>query len=416
MTKQNKRLIVQKFGGSSVASPARLRRVAKIIAETKGPCSLVAVVVSAMGEETNRLLALAGELDIPADAPERDVLLATGEQVSATLLVACLNAQGLNARVFCAHQIGFLTTSEHGEAKFSRLLSPTLSEALEVGVIPVITGFQGVDQSGHITTLGRGGSDLTAVAIASALNADECQIYTDVDGVYTADPRVVPAAQRIDEIACSTMIDYALAGAGVLQDRCLNMAEREGVRIRVLSSYLPGEGTRIHPMQTPGSEAAKIKGVACTPGYTLISLSNLTQRPGLLSYLLSVFAPKALPISMLSHVMTGAGLSTVQLAVTSDLVPVVRGAFEVLQAGEFPQSSFIEMPCLAKLTLPGVGLDRGAGLLMAASGALSSEGVDPVATCCSSTQIEFLIDESQSKRLVRVLHDLFCLRGSPQVS
>lgn len=390
-----KSLIIQKFGGSSVASVTRIQRVANIISSSLQQGLRVVVVVSAMGGETNRLDELAREVGFSA-GPELDVLLASGEQVSAALLAMALQKLGVKAASYCGHQVRFLTSNDHQNAQIKFVETHALQQAIDQGVVPIVAGFQGVNEAGAITTFGRGGSDLTAVALSAALRAQECRIYSDTDGVYTADPRVVANAQKLTQVSLPLMMDYALAGAKILQPRCLQLAIKESVPVRVLSSYGVGEGTLLLPEQQIAAEGSSVQGVATLPDFTLCRLTELTERPGLLSYVMALLTSVGLPVG--------------------DLVRY--GAGELLLAGRWEQhyplltSVAAELRCqlswqsgLTKLTVVGFGLTGQGGCFGRLVSVLSQEGLDPLAISAGSSRIEILLTEKQAIRAARCLHE-----------
>ena len=390
-------LVIQKFGGSSVANVARIQRVARIIQDSLKSGLRVVAVVSAMGGDTNRLDAMARELGVSSGA-ELDVLLASGEQASAALLAMALQELGIEAASFCGHQVRFLTSYDYQNAWIESVETHALQQAMDRHIVPIVAGFQGVNNQGAVTTFGRGGSDLTAVALSAALRARECQIYTDTDGVYTADPRIVSNAQKISTISLPLMMEYAQAGAKVLQPRCLELAIKESVPVRVLSSYGAGEGTLLTPGDPNIAEGAFVQGIATSEGYSLFRLSDLPPRPGAVSYCLAALAV--------------AGLPPIE-------VVLVVGA-ELLLAGKWAlsephalQAVAAEIGCtcsrietgLTKLTLVGCGLTGDSGLFQRVCSLLSKEGVDPISISASSSRIEALLAPNQAGRVARALHE-----------
>jgi aspartate kinase len=388
-------LIVQKFGGSSVASVARIQRVAQIIYDSIERGSQVVAVVSAMGGETNRLDDMAREVGFSTGA-ELDVLLASGEQASAALLAMALQKLGVEAASFCGHQVRFLTSSDHQNARIQSVETHALQQAMEQAIVPIVAGFQGVNEQGALTTFGRGGSDLTAVALSAALRAKECQIYTDTDGVYTADPRVVADAQKLTTIALPLMVGYAQAGAKILQPRCLELATKESVPLRVLSSYGAGEGTLLTPEESLVAEGSVVQGIATQSGYELCRLSGLADRPGLLGYVLATLRAAGLPAGELLRYSGGelvvAGQWSADTALLEGVVAELSCELE-LQSG------------LSQLSLIGCGLTGDSGCFESACRALSQEGVDPLAMSAGSSRIEVLLADNQVARAIRCLHD-----------
>ncbi|MBX3307335.1 MAG: aspartate kinase, partial [Nitrospira sp.] len=253
-------LIVQKYGGTSVGTIERIHRVADRVARTRQEGNQVVVVLSAMSGETDRLIKLAHEVTATPDDREMDMLLSTGERVTVALLAMELRGRGIDARSFTGRQVGIMTDSAHTKARIARVTAGRLREALDQGVVPVVAGFQGINEQSDVTTLGRGGSDLSAVAVAAALKADRCIIFTDVDGVYTADPNIVPAAKRIDKISYEEMLEMASLGAKVLQTRSVEFAAKFNVPVEVNSSFKEGKGTLVTKEDTD-MEAAAVAGV-----------------------------------------------------------------------------------------------------------------------------------------------------------
>lgn len=407
--KRSDQLIIQKFGGSSVSSLSRLQRVAGIIRDSIEGGSSVVAVVSAMGNETSRLDAMAREMGV-ASGVELDVLLSSGEQASAALLAMALNQLGVKAASFCGHQVRFLTSSDHQNAWVESVEVENLQQALAQQVVPVIAGFQGVDSHGAITTFGRGGSDLTAVALGAALQASECQIYSDTDGVYTADPRIVPSAQKHLRIAMPLMMDYAQAGAGILQARCLELAAKGSVPVRVLSSYGASEGTLLEPGDVERLEAGVVQGVANRAGYGLLRFSGLSDRPGLVSYCLAAF--ESLGLGAAEVVQFGVVGDCRELVIATQNCLGGESLSELERvAGELGCEGFIVQDDLVKLTMVGYGLTGRSGIFREACSLLSKEGIDPISVSAGVSRIEFLLDSECAVRAARGLHDRFVINA-----
>jgi aspartate kinase len=395
-------LIIQKFGGSSVADVSRIQRVARIVRDSVNAGTQVVVVVSAMAHDTDHLDSKAREIGVTSGA-ELDVLLSSGEQASAALLAMALQKMGIEAASFCGHQVRFVTSSDHQSARLKAVETGALRKAIAQQVVPVVAGFQGVDEAGALTTFGRGGSDLTAVALSAALQARECQIFTDTDGVYTADPRVVTNAQKISEIALPLMAEYAQAGAKVLQSRCLELANKESVPVRVLSSYRGGDGTLLTP-ELAVSESASVQGIATLGGYSLFRFSGLPDRPGLVSYCLAGFEGlgfASAEVVQLSGVQSSRELLLAAKTRTSEGVLKRLNAFASELGCQF---SCLE-DGLVKLTIVGSGLTGQLGYFHQACSILSKEGVDPVSISASSSRIEVLLDAGVAAGATRALHE-----------
>lgn len=396
-------LVIQKFGGSSVASVSRIKRVASIIRNSIDNGAQVVAVVSAMGGETDRLDSLAREVGIDS-GPELDVLLSSGEQASAALLAMALQKMGVQAASFCGHQVRFMTSSDHQGARLEAVETGVLHDAMSRQVVPIVAGFQGVNNEGALTTFGRGGSDLTAVALSAALCARECQIYSDTDGVYTADPRLVSNAQKMPEISLPLMMEYADAGAKILQPRCLELAAKESVPVRVLSSYAKGEGTLLTPEERSVAEGAYAQGIATTDGYRLFHFSGLPDRPGLVSYCLAAFENAGLvspEIVQLAGVSASREFSVAAKGLVSDTALTQLQVFAKELGCEFHSDG----GGLVKLTIVGCGLTAKSGYFHQACSILSGEGVDPLSVSAGTSRIELLLRADQSIRSLRALHE-----------
>ena len=296
-------LIVQKYGGTSVGSVDRIRNVARRIARYRREGHQLVVVVSAMSGETNRLLALAKELSSAPDPRELDVVAATGEQVTIGLLAIALKSMGVDARSYTGAQVRILTDSAYTKARILEIDDAAMRRDLEAGTVVIVAGFQGVDAAGNITTLGRGGSDTSGVALAAALAADECQIYTDVDGVYTTDPRIVPEARRLDKVTFEEMLEMASLGSKVLQIRSVEFAGKYKVKLRVLSSFedpeVTGKGTLITFEEDDDMEQAIISGIAFQRDEAKITLMGVDDRPGIAAAILGSIAAANLDVDMI---------------------------------------------------------------------------------------------------------------------
>ena len=351
-----------------------------------------------MGGDTDRLNSLAAELGVQSGA-ELDVLLASGEQASAALLAMALQQMGVEAASFCAHQVYIKTTCIHQQARIESVEPEGLQKALGQGITPVVTGFQGISENGRIMTLGRGGSDLTAVAVAAALSAGECQIYTDIDGVYSADPRIVANAQKIESIDLPLMTEYAQAGAGVLQSRCLDLASKESVSLRVLSSYASQDGTRLVPAKQV-KEASCVIGIAKRSGYQLLQVQDLPERPGLLSYCLAAFKKIGLRYEMLQF--SGESLL---LSLNGRIDKPLLAEIDLLLKEFDGKAAYQVQAGLTKVTVVGLGLDAEQGVFLSVCSTLSKEGVDPYLLSFCSTRIEMLLPNFSAERVICALHE-----------
>jgi len=399
--------IVQKFGGTSLATIDRIRNAARITAETNQNETKVIAVVSAMVGETDRLVELAKTL--PNNSRELDAILATGEQVSAALFAMALQELDIKSQSFNGMQLPIHTTLHHGRARITEIKLDLIKNCLTQNIVPIITGFQGINEENEITTLGRGGSDLTAVAIANAIAAKECQIYTDVDGVYTCDPRVVPAAQRLDQVTFDEMMELASQGSKVLQDRSLEYAGKHEVPIRVLSSLEKGNGTlvKFDPKRAP--DAPMISGVALARDQAQITLCGIPQRPGLASYILSAIGNANIDVDMIVQNLKSESQ-------TVDFSFIIHrhdfdAAYQIAEtvAADLQAQKILASNQLAKLSLVGIGMRSHAGVASKMFSALGREGIDIHLISAGELKITAVIDEKYLEIGARTLHQAFDL-------
>ena len=400
-------LIVQKFGGSSVADLDRIRQVARIVTETKREGHAVVVVVSAMYGETDRLIRLAQTLT-ESNPREYDALISTGEQMSAALLSLALTALQQPARSYTAAQIPIRTTTDHKKARILDIDPVLLQADIHAGCIPVVTGFQGVGEQGQMTTLGRGGSDITAVALAAALKADECQIYTDVDGVYTSDPKVVPAARRLEKITFNEMMELASLGAKVLQHRSLEFAGKYKVPLRVLSSLRKGPGTLI-TFEGETVEEALVSGIAFDRHQAKLTIQGIPERPGLASYILGAISKAKIDVDMIVQ-----NVPTVEESIDFSFT-IHRNdyseAFSIVKrvAQEMSARQVFGSDTVAKISLVGVGMRSHAGVASTMFSALGQEGIHIHLITATEIKISAVIDEKYLELGARSLHTAFGL-------
>ena len=402
-------LIVQKYGGTSVGSPERIKHVAQRIARFVAAGNQVVVVVSAMSGETNRLLALAKEVAPNPDPRELDVMVSTGEQVSIALLSMALMQLGLKARSYTGGQVRILTDSAHTKARIVEIDHAKLRTDLDAGYVLVVAGFQGVDERGNITTLGRGGSDTTGVALAAALGADECQIYTDVDGVYTTDPRIVPEARRLKTITFEEMLEMASLGSKVLQIRSVEFAGKYKVRLRVLSSFQEEcEGTLITFEDDAHMEQAVISGIAFSRGEAKITLLGVPDRPGIAYQILGPIGDANIDVDMIVQNVSHDGLTDFSFTVNHNDYP---RAMEILKSvdSHIKSRGVIGDERIAKVSVVGMGMRSHAGIASAAFRALAEEGINIQMISTSEIKISIVIDEKYTELAVRVLHKVFDL-------
>lgn len=396
-------LTVKKFGGTSVGSVARIKKVAKQVAadNTRSPATVV--VLSAMSGETNRLLALAKEFADRPDRREADVLVSTGEQVTVALFTIALRKLGVPAVSFLGHQIQIETDSVHGQARIKKVETDKVNEALRSGKIPVIAGFQGADVNGNVTTLGRGGSDTTAVAIASAIGADVCEIYTDVEGVYSADPRVCPSAHKLERISYDEMLELSSLGAKVLQIRSVEFAKRYGVPVHVRSSFSTTQGTWLVE-EDDKMESVIVSGVTSDLDQAKITLLRVPDRPGLAAKLFGPIAEEEIVVDM---IIQNAGAEqktdvtfTVPRSELEKALARVRKAAPEIGAGDIVSDSNV-----AKVSIVGLGMRSHAGVASRMFEVLAAEGINIQMISTSEIKISIIIDAKYAELAVRVLHD-----------
>ena len=385
----------------------RIHRVADRVAQTQRDRHQVVVVLSAMSGETDRLLKLAHEVTTAPDERELDMLLSTGERVTIALLAMELRGRGINARSFTGRQVGIITDSAHTKARIARVTADRIREALEQGVVPVVAGFQGINERSDVTTLGRGGSDLSAVALAAALKADRCIIFTDVDGVYTADPNIVPAAKRIDRISYEEMLEMASLGAKVLQTRSVEFAAKFNVPVEVNSSFKDGKGTLVTKEDTD-MEAVAISGVTGDRNQAKITIVGVPDRPGIAARILGPVAESQINVDMIIQNMSQAALTdlsfTVPRADLKKTVPIVQAVAKDIEA-----KSVSVTEAIAKVSLIGVGMRSHSGVAAKMFEVLSREGINILMISTSEIKISCVIDEKYLELAMRSLHSAFGL-------
>jgi aspartate kinase len=402
-------LIVQKYGGTSVGSPERIKHVAQRVARFASSGNQVVVVVSAMSGETNRLIGLAKEVAPSPDPRELDVMLSTGEQVTIALLSMALMQLGLRARSYTGAQVRILTDSAHTKARILDIENSNLRADLDAGYVVVVAGFQGIDEQGNITTLGRGGSDTTGVALAAALDADECQIYTDVDGVYTTDPRIVPKARRLRTITFEEMLEMASLGSKVLQTRSVEFAGKYRVRLRVLSSFQEGgEGTLITFEDDANMEKAIISGIAFNRDEAKITLLGVPDRPGIAYQILGPIGDANIDVDMIVQNVSHDGLTDFSFTVHSNDFQRTMEILKTVDA-HIKSRGVIGEERIAKVSVVGVGMRSHAGIASTAFRALAEEGINIQMISTSEIKISVVIDERYTELAVRVLHKVFDL-------
>lgn len=404
-------LIIQKYGGTSVGTVERIGAVADRVAATRAVGHDVVVVVSAMAGETDRLLGLARQIVEQPAGRELDVLLATGEQVSIALVSMALAARGRPARSYTGSQVHILTDSAHTKARILDIDGRRIRRDLQEGYVVVVAGFQGVDEHGNITTLGRGGSDTTAVALAAALGADECQIYTDVDGVYTTDPRIVPAARKLDRITYEEMLEMASLGAKVLQIRSVEFAQKYNVRLRVLSSFTEGEGTLI-TSEDPGMEEVVISGVTLNRNEAKVTVLGVPDKPGIASGILGPVAEANIEVDMIVQNVGADGTTDFTFTVSRNDYAEAMRILDRVAAGLGARAVEGD-DRIAKISLVGVGMRSHAGIAAKMFAALAAEGINIRMISTSEIKISVVVDEKYGELGVRTLHATFGLEHSP---
>lgn len=399
-------LIVQKYGGTSVGSPERIQAVAERIERFYKAGDQVVVVVSAMSGETNRLIALANEISKHPNKREIDVLLSTGEQVTIALLSMALQERGLKARSYTGWQIPLVTDSAHTKARIESIEQDKVRADLNNGAVVVVAGFQGIDENNNITTLGRGGSDTTAVALAAALNADECQIYTDVDGVYTTDPRVVDKAKRLDVITFEEMLEMASQGSKVLQIRAVEFAGKYNVPLRVLSSFKEGNGTLITVDDEVDMEKPVISGIAFTRDEGKLTLRGVPDTPGIAYKILGPIGDANIEVDMIVQNLGADGTTDFTFTVPRNDMERAKEILDQMQ-NELKAREVITNDKIAKIALVGVGMRSHAGVASKMFACLANEGINIEMIATSEIKISVVVSEKYLELAVRALHSAF---------
>ena len=405
-------LIVQKYGGSSVASIEQIQLVARKIKATQQAGHEVVVVVSAMGDETDRLDSLAHQITQTPSPRELDVLLASGEQVSIALLSMALHSLGCMAKSYTGGQVQILTNACHTKARIEHIGDQAIRADLALGNIVVVAGFQGVDKLGNITTLGRGGSDTTAVALAAALKADECQIYTDVDGVYTTDPRLVPAARRIPRITFEEMIEMASLGAQVVQIRAVEFAGKYNVPVRVLSTFQEGTGTLI-TFEEIGMEQPIVSGIAFNREEAKLTIRHVPDVPGVAAKILGPISAAHIEVDMIIQNIGDDGNTDFTFTVHRRDYDRARGLLEVISK-ELGAGAVIGDAKIAKVSLVGVGMRSHAGIASSMFTVLGKEAINIQLITTSEIKVSVVVDEKYLELSVRALHEAFALDEEPR--
>jgi len=399
-------LIVQKYGGTSVGTVERIEAVAKKVAASHQEGNQLVVAVSAMSGETNRLIDLANEISSDTNLREMDVLVSTGEQVTIALLCMALQKLGIDALSYTGSQVRILTDNAHGKARIKEIDSHRLQGALQAGKVVVVAGFQGVDEEGNITTLGRGGSDTTAVALAAALQADECQIYTDVDGVYTTDPRLVSDARRLDKITFEEMLEMASQGSKILQIRSVEFAGKYSVPLRVLSSFEEGPGTLISLEEDDQMEKPLVSGIAFNRDEAKLTIRGIPDQPGVAYKVLGAISEANIEIDVIVQNVAKDNSASITFTVNkTDLSQAEELLGEI--AKDLGALEVDSDKRIAKVSIVGVGMRSHAGVAAKMFEALSDEGINIQLITTSEIKITVVIEERYLELAVRALHSVF---------
>jgi len=396
-------LIVQKFGGTSVGSLERIANVAKRVAKTKEEGKDVIVVVSAMSGETNKLIEFAHFFSKTPDKKAMDLLLSSGERVTSALLNIALNEMGYPSTAMTGRQAGIYTDTTHTYARIDRIDSKPMKEALSSGKIVIVAGFQGVNESGCVTTLGRGGSDLTAVAIAGAMQADLCEIYTDVDGVYTTDPRIEPKAKKMDQVSYDEMLEFASLGAKVLQNRSVELAKKMSVNLVTRSSFNNNPGTLITKEENI-MEKPLVSGIALDKNQSRISLKGVEDRPGIASEIFNALANEAINVDMIVQTIGSDKKTEIDFTVPQSEIERVKTVMEGFS------NSICEIEYkknVAKVSIVGVGMKSHSGVAAKAFSTMAKEGINIGMISTSEIKVSMIIDEKYSELAVRALHEAY---------
>jgi aspartate kinase len=398
-------LLVQKFGGSSVADAECMRRVANRIRQDREDGNDIVVVVSAMGKTTDRLISLAREVHADPDDREYDQLLATGEQISISILAMALHHLGVDAVSMTGPQAGIRTDSAHTKAKITGIDPVRVRENLDKGRVVIVAGFQGLNPTADIATLGRGGSDLTAVAMAAALQADRCQIFTDVDGVYTSDPRIVPAARRLEVIAFDEMLELASMGAKVLQSRSVEFAKKYGVELEVLTSFERKPGTIVK--EASAMEDVLVRGVAADKNQAKVTLRGVKDTPGVAARLFKAVALAGINVDVIVQNISEEGETDISFTVGRDDLNDVRKCVKSLSDISFREDLYDNS--IAKVTIVGVGMRSHTGVASRMFEALAAHSINIQMISTSEIRVSVVIDEAAANTACQTLHTAFGL-------
>ena len=404
-------LIVQKYGGTSVGTIERIQAVADRVAASHRAGNQIVVAVSAMSGETNRLIGLAKEIDEQPSPREMDVLVSTGEQVTIALLCMALNKIGIDAISYTGGQVRILTDNAHGKARIQEIDGHRMEEDLQAGRVVVVAGFQGSDKDGNITTLGRGGSDTTAVALAAALNAEECQIYTDVDGVYTTDPRVVSNARRLEKITFEEMLEMASQGSKILQIRSVEFAGKYKVPLRVKSSFEDGPGTLISLEEDNQMEKPVVSGIAFNRDEAKLTIRGIPDQPGVAYKVLGAISDANIEIDVIVQNVAKDNSATITFTVHRNDLPTAQKILEQIES-DLGAREVNTDDKIAKISIVGVGMRSHAGVAAKMFEILAAEGINIQLITTSEIKITVVVEERYLELAVRSLHSGFDLDAS----
>jgi aspartate kinase len=399
-------LVVQKFGGTSVGDLDRIQNVANIVKKYADEGNQVVVVVSAMAGETNKLLDYANHFSKTPPQREVDLLVSSGERVTSALLSIALQAMGKDAIALTGRQAGIKTTNDHTKARIMDIDPSKMQKHLNEGKIVIIAGFQGINENGDVTTLGRGGSDLTAVAIAGALNADKCEIYTDVDGIYTTDPRIEPKAKKIDMISYDEMLELASLGAKVMQSRSVELAKKLNVDIEVKSSFKPEIKGTLITKETPDMEKVLVSGIALDKNQARVSIFGVEDRPGISAEIFGKLADKNINVDMIIQNVGKDNKANLTFTVPQTELELTK---EVLKEYENKSESIEYDDSIAKVSVVGVGMKSHSGVAATAFKTLANENINILMISTSEIKISMVIDEKYGELAVRALHKAYQL-------
>ncbi len=395
--------IVQKYGGTSVGDPEKLKHVARRVVETANAGNRVCVVVSAMGHTTDQLLELASQVSSAPHPRELDVLLTSGERISMALLAMAINDLGLEAVSFTGSQAGIVTDTSHGKARIVEMKRGRVHDALDEGQIAIVAGFQGVSTDKDITTLGRGGSDTTAVALAASLGADVCEIYTDVTGVFTADPRIVPGAKQIPRVTFEEMLELAACGARVLALRSVEYARNHGVKIHVRSTFVPDEGTWV-VKEEDMLEQAIISGVAHDTGEAKVTIQAVPDQPGVAGRVFRPLADAGINIDMIVQNSSAAGHTDISFTLPENDIERAEPVLEEL-ARSVAATGYTIDPAIAKVSVIGAGMRSNPGVAAAVFESLADAGINIEIISTSSIRVSCVVSADEVERAVNVIHE-----------